>query len=140
MPTSFTAEIKNGYVFKILIDYLKTMYRECSFIFDSGGVNINQIKNDTEVATHVQISKHDLGKYIFDSTEDKYEVTLNMLEMFNILEKLEKFLQHDSISIIKKRDNDEYLSINISNEWEVISVNIKCHSVISKAIKPPRVS
>nr|QBK89806.1 MAG: proliferating cell nuclear antigen [Pithovirus LCPAC101] len=97
--TSFSATFHNGYGFRSLIEYAKSINKECEIIFDNEGIRFSKSDPDGKIMIDVIIASEELVYYNYSSSLEEYIVSFPL----DILEKnVKQVTKKKSIRLFKK--------------------------------------
>lgn len=105
--THFSVTFHNGYGFRLLMEYVKTINKECKMIFDSDGIRFARGNEEGTIMIDVIIAGEELVLYEYSSSQDEYIVSFPM----DIFERsVKQVSKKKSIRLFKnKNESDIYM-------------------------------
>lgn len=76
--TSFSVTFHNGYGFRTLMEFVRTIESECEIIFDAEGIRFSKSDIDKTIMIDVIIAGEELVDYKYTSSEDEYTMLLKL--------------------------------------------------------------
>ena len=110
--SSFLAEFHNGYIFRMLIEYLKETNTEGNFVITKHGITYTQSDGSERLLNDVVIHAHELVKFEFYSQTGKIIIGVNLDNM----KKRSKSIKKKSSVVIYKEPGQNFLCMQINGQ------------------------
>lgn len=110
--TSFSVTFHNGYGFRSLIEYTKSINKECEMIFDGDGIRFSKSDSNGKIMVDVIIASEELVYYNFSSSLEEYIVSFPL----DTLEKnVKQVTKKKSLRLFKNAGSDDIYMQHLSS-------------------------